>query len=367
MLSQTLLAASAPPAPAAWKVLIAAMYHVGLAVAAGAGLTAAVLATPAARGGVIIHRVHRIAGCVAAFVGATAILHFLLLVAGRGHTSLSGAGTLALLQLGCYVLLTVALTAMWLSAKPIAAWTTLALAPLTALVPLIPLGALTVDRTASAVMTAVHVGAVSIWVGGLIVLALVGWLGRRAQSEPTDSDEEGLVQDWTRVWSRFSTIALYAVGLLIVSGSWLAWVHVGTPVQLWTTPYGRALAIKLVMVLVLLAGGAYNVRVLLPKIRAAQAAGDSGTALHVAARHFPVVVAAESALAVGVLMVVPFLAGSARSEAGGAAARPFDLTVFGTGLVLVMMVAIVLWAGTRIRRRDELITRTRDRADSATR
>ena len=51
---------------------------------------------------------------------------------------------------------------------------------------------------------------------------------------------------------------------------------------------------------------------------------------------------------VAVLAVVPFLRGSARGQAGGAAAGPFDLTVFGCGAVLVAITAAALWAGTRV-------------------
>ncbi|GAB92822.1 CopD family protein [Gordonia rhizosphera] len=117
--------------------------------------------------------------------------------------------------------------------------------------------------------------------------------------------------------------------------------------QLFTTVYGRYLGIKLLMVLGLLIAGAYNVRVLLPRIRAARADGDDSSALRLVARNFPVVVAIESVLAIGVLVIVPFLRGSARQEAGWDDARSFDLTVFGTGVLLVALVAAALWFGSR--------------------
>ncbi|TPG29725.1 hypothetical protein EAH80_26220 [Mycobacterium hodleri] len=56
-------------------------------------------------------------------------------------------------------------------------------------------------------------------------------------------------------------------------------------------------------------------------------------ALQRAAEHLPV--------------VVPFLRGSARSEAGGPTAGGFDLSVFGTGLLLIALVAFSLWWGSR--------------------
>ena len=67
----------------------------------------------------------------------------------------------------------------------------------------------------------------------------------------------------------------------------------------------------------------------------------------VAVHHFPVVVAGECLLATAVFTLVPFLRGSARSEAGGPNAGPFDLHVFGVGLVLAALVAAGLWLGTR--------------------
>jgi putative copper export protein len=213
---------------------------------------------------------------------------------------------------------------------------------LTALVPNIPLGGVNANGVANAVLTSVHLAGVLAWVGGLIVLAVVGLLTRTENAATVQ-----LSEDWGSVWVRYSTVALWAVGMIVVSGSWLAWTHVGSPVQLLTTPYGRYLAVKLVLVLGMLAGGGYNTRVLLPKIRSAREADDRATLLAVAAKHFPKVVLVEGLLGVGVLLIVPFLAGSARAQAGWPSARSFDFTVFGTGAVLVGLVAIGLWAGTR--------------------
>ncbi|MGF6886453.1 putative membrane protein [Nocardia sp. GAS34] len=148
---------------------------------------------------------------------------------------------------------------------------------------------------------------------------------------------------------RFGTVAICAVGVLIVSGAWLTWTHIGTPVQMLTTPYGRHLTVKLVMVAAMPAVGTYNSRVLLPGIAAARERGDHATAGLSALRNFPVAVAVEAILAVGVLLVVPFLAGSGRTQAGWPAARAFDPTLFGTGVPFVALVVAALWAGGRAR------------------
>ena len=47
------------------------------------------------------------------------------------------------------------------------------------------------------------------------------------------------------------------------------------------------------------------------------------------------------------LVVVAFLRGSARSEAGWPTAGGFDLSVLATGLILVALVALALWLGSR--------------------
>ncbi|MDP9168692.1 MAG: CopD family protein, partial [Actinomycetota bacterium] len=226
-------------------------------------------------------------------------------------------------------------------------------AALTAMLPELPLTATTASRVASQLLTSVHVLAATVWIGGLVVLATAGLQGRRSAT----AELSGVLADeWRRVWERFSVAALLAVGALIVSGSWLAWSHVGAPAQFVTTAYGRYLAVKLILVLSLVVAGAYNVRVFIPRIRAARDRGDARTAFEVAVHHFPVVVAAEAVLATGVLVIVPFLRGSARSEAGGPNAGPFDAEVFGVGVLLVALLGAAFWLGTRIPSRKRVAT-----------
>ncbi|OMC28953.1 hypothetical protein A5740_19130 [Mycobacterium sp. GA-1841] len=193
-------------------------------------------------------------------------------------------------------------------------------------------------------LTAAHVIGALVWVGGLVVLSVAGLASRRGGP---DGSEDDAARDWIQTWERFAVAALFSVGALIVSGTWLSWIHVGTVGQLFTTAYGRYLTVKLVLVLALLIAGAYNMRILIPKILSRQAGGDTRSALHLAVGHFPRVVLVEAVTAIGILVVVPFLRGSARSEAGWPGARAFDLTVFGTGVLLVALVAFALWAGTR--------------------
>lgn len=125
-------------------------------------------------------------------------------------------------------------------------------------------------------------------------------------------------------------------------------MHVGSFAQFVTTPYGRYLLIKLVLVAGMVAAGVYNVRVLIPAIRRARLAGDEDTVVRLALHHFPKVVAAEAVAGIGVLLVVPFLSGSARKQADGAAAGPFDWETFGIGALLVVLLIAACTAAVRL-------------------
>ncbi|MBJ7339832.1 CopD family protein [Mycolicibacterium sp.] len=337
---------TAPPAPAFVDVVTEMLYYSGLALPVGIGMTIAFLAVPEVHGGVVAPRVRALAPAAAVFVAVSAGVHVLTAPASRGNSG--GQTLMATAQIVAYLLVVVALLMLWKRpSRPLAGGLT-ALAVITAAIPSVSFVAPTLDGTARNLLTLVHVLGALFWIGGLVVLATVGMLGRRARRRDPDSvDAERSSQDWGQIWERFTVVALWAVGALITSGSWLAWTHVGTPVQLLTTPYGRYLTVKLVLVGIMLGAGAYNARVLLPRIAAAQRDGDDRGAVRIAVAHLPVVVVAEAVLALAVLAVVPFLRGSARTEAGWPSAGGFDLTVFGTGLVLVALVAFSLWWGSR--------------------
>ena len=87
---------------------------------------------------------------------------------------------------------------------------------------------------------AVHLGAVAVWLGGLVVLAVVV-LPRRRSGELS-----AIVPRWSRLAFDAMTTAVLAgaVLLLVVGPRWSA---------LWGAPYGRFLLVKLVLVALLLA------------------------------------------------------------------------------------------------------------------
>ncbi|KAA0111304.1 copper resistance D family protein [Mycolicibacterium sp. P1-5] len=327
---------TAPPLPDAVEVATQVVGYLSLAIPLGIGLTVGALAVPESHGGLVSRRVRSLAVPTAVLVVLGLAVQF------RAVSHLTG---LTLIQLVAMVLTACGLVAMrWTSSRALARGVA-AVTVVAAISPVIPVQYANLSRVASSALTTVHVLGAMTWVGGLVVLPVTAFMLQRTTNGVEDEDR--VAADWTQIWERFSLVAMIAVGALIVSGTWLAWSHVGTPGQLLTTAYGRALAIKLALVVVLVCAGAYNVRVVLPRLHALRQHGDRRGMFALAAQHFPMVVLGEALVAFCVLTVVPFLRGSARTQAGGPSAAPFDLTTFGTGVVLVAVVAVAMWLGAR--------------------
>jgi copper transport protein len=66
--------------------------------------------------------------------------------------------------------------------------------------------------------------------------------------------------------ARFSTLAAVSLFLLVVAGTALAWNELGSVSALTSTSYGRALLIKIAIVVLVMVGAAYNRWRLLPEI-----------------------------------------------------------------------------------------------------
>ncbi|WP_299560897.1 CopD family protein [uncultured Mycolicibacterium sp.] len=357
---RTVLAASNVPGPAPTQVLVEICSVLAPALATAVALTVVGLG-----GARLAGQARALAAPAAGFVALAALLDYLWAASRFAKTGLVsalrpevlnaflhapgargnvvGAGVVALIQLGLKAGLVGALLVLHRRGGRAAARVALAAALVVTVAPALPFAPPSVDRLAHSGLTAMHLAGTTLWVGPVLLLAVIGWRQRRHR--PTDARAEAL--EWTRAWERVSALALCAVGMLVVSGSWLAWTHVGTVGQLFTTPYGRALALKLAVTVVLVGIGAYNLWVLLPRLRAALADGAGTGAFRLAARHFPAVVGVESVLMVVVLGIVPFLAGSARAQAGWPAAGPFDASVFGTGVAVLAATALPLWAAAR--------------------
>jgi len=85
-----------------------------------------------------------------------------------------------------------------------------------------------------------HVVAATAWTGGLMVLA-IAVLGERHAWSPALLGE---------IAQRFSTLAGWCLLVVVVSGLYNSWVQVPALSAMWTTTYGRALALKVVFVIV---------------------------------------------------------------------------------------------------------------------
>jgi copper transport protein len=191
---------------------------------------------------------------------------------------------------------------------------------------------LTFDAMFSEIMTNVHPIVGCLWLGGVTALVAIALAGRRLSPE-------GGAAIWSVTWRRFAVIAEVAVSGVILTGLFVAWQNVGSFGQFFTTVFGRLLLAKIVVVALLLFIGALNEFVMLPRIVALRAAGDDTTLFRLVIRQFPKLVALEVLLGVVVIAIVPFLAGSAREEMGGAADPAPTAGVLGA-LVVVLLIVV---------------------------
>jgi copper transport protein len=86
-----------------------------------------------------------------------------------------------------------------------------------------------------------HLVAVSVWLGGIAHLAWT-WLPGRG----VDSGERR--QAIAQVLPRFGRVALPAFAIVLVAGTGVAAIHLGSPPALWNTSYGRVLVVKIALV-----------------------------------------------------------------------------------------------------------------------
>ncbi|HET7790021.1 MAG TPA: CopD family protein [Gemmatimonadales bacterium] len=116
----------------------------------------------------------------------------------------------------------------------------------------------------------VHVFAGSMWLGTLFVLVVAGITA--ALRKAPDGERGPLVADLV---ARFSPLALWAAGLLAVTGLITAWRHLKYWAALWTTPYGYTLIVKLCVVACVAGLGYWNWKRVTPTL------GDEAGALRI--------------------------------------------------------------------------------------
>jgi putative copper export protein len=112
-----------------------------------------------------------------------------------------------------------------------------------------------------------HVLGGASWLGSLLAVIIVGI--------PVSLTLDG-AERWSSVASlvnSFSPIALTSAAVVVVSGVIASWVHVEHLSNLWQTAYGQVLLLKLSLVAITLAIGAYNFRRVQPEL-----ANEAGSA-----------------------------------------------------------------------------------------
>jgi len=138
--------------------------------------------------------------------------------------------------------------------RPLARWWTagmIAGAVLLSLTPGLAGHASTGDWVSAAIVAdTIHVLAMAIWLGGLVVLALVT-LPRRTPLSARDAVE------------RFSRVALGCIVALVATGAFQTWRQVGSLEALRSTDYGRILVVKLVLVALVIVFAAFSREVVL--------------------------------------------------------------------------------------------------------
>ena len=170
-----------------------------------------------------------------------------------------------------------------------------------------------------------HVGAVSVWLGGLALLALAV-LPRRV------ADELGVVVP------RFSRAAFVAVITILVTGAFQSWRQVRSTDALTETTYGRLLIVKVVLFGVIVGLGALSRRFVQARYRAPAPRLSFGPGTDTADPDSEIVaglrrtVGAETVIAVVVLVVTALLVNA--QPARSALAQPFSASM-RSDLVLV--------------------------------
>ena len=148
-------------------------------------------------------------------------------------------------------------------------------------------------RTAAIATDLTHVVAASLWAGGIAILLLAAAVGLRGAEPVARRAALG------RALPRFSALALVAWAVLLVTGLYNAWLHVGSLDGLRETDYGRSLTVKLLLLAPILALAALNLLVVSRRVgRADPGVGGAW------ARRFAAALSAEVVLALLVLLVV---------------------------------------------------------------
>ncbi|HEY0673542.1 MAG TPA: CopD family protein [Longimicrobiales bacterium] len=137
---------------------------------------------------------------------------------------------------------------------------------------------------------AIHLIAASAWLGTLAVLLFAGVPALVRTSHQPFTDAAVMVRI-------FSPLALFAAAVAIATGAMSAFVHIKAISELWTTPYGKTLSLKLMVVMLTATTGAYNWKVVSPRL------GTEDATLHIRRSALAEIIIAATIIAVTAVLV----------------------------------------------------------------
>ncbi|MEA2347215.1 MAG: copper transport protein [Thermoleophilaceae bacterium] len=149
-------------------------------------------------------------------------------------------------------------------------------------------------------LVVIHVAAMSSWAGGLVAM-LAAVPAATSRLEPA-----GRTRLLASLVTRFSGLALIAVATILVTGIAQAVIEVGSFPALVETAFGRAVLIKLVLLLVLIGIGVYQRRRVVPALERLSASGNTPGATGATLRRL---LRTEVSIVAVVLIVTGALAG----------------------------------------------------------
>ncbi|MFT7601104.1 MAG: copper transport protein [Acidimicrobiales bacterium] len=142
----------------------------------------------------------------------------------------------------------------------------------------------------------IHVVTAATWAGGVVILALV--IARRNRNNVATRSLQLAV--------RFSVVAAVALVAAGIAGVALSVVILDSPSQLWSTSWGQVLLVKVTLVAIAAAGGAYNHKVIVPEL-------DRSPDDVAVAHRFRSVVTLEAVALVAVTITTALLIGTSAS------------------------------------------------------
>lgn len=131
-------------------------------------------------------------------------------------------------------------------------------------------------RAVAVIADWIHLAAAAVWLGGIVVLALV-W-GASLRRRPPEV-RTALART---VLARFARVALPAFAVVVATGLVSALIELGHPSALWQTGYGRVLLVKIVLVAAIAVVSRPRAFRLRPRLPAAQPALALGAVVAVA-------------------------------------------------------------------------------------